>query len=117
MANQWASRARRYYQEYLPAQYAAIPDKEAFFQELGQTATAHIEAVYQQIRRPELGDDDPMARMQAEETVRELLYPPPEPGHEEGWETIEVSDEEYRRLEDQNRRPADPDRPPQAPPS
>ena len=93
---------------------AAILDKEAFFQELGQTATAQIETVYQRIRRPELGDDDPMARMQAEETVQELLFPAPEPGHEEGWETIEVSDEEYRRLEQQNQ-PGSQDPPPTAP--
>jgi hypothetical protein len=108
MANQWASRARRYYQEYLPAQYAAIPDKETFFRELAQTAAAQIETVYRQIRRPELGDDDPMAMMQAEETVRELLYPPPEPGHEEGWETIEVSTEEYDRLVDERDLPDQP---------
>ena len=108
MPNQWATRARSYYQEYLPAQYAAIPDKEAFFQELGQTAAAQIEAVYQQIRRSELGDDDPMARMQAEETVQELLFPPPEPGHEEGWESDVVSTEEYERLIDQKDQPDQP---------
>jgi hypothetical protein len=90
-----------YYREYLPATYAAIPDKEAFFQELGQTAAAQIETVYQQIRRPDLGDEDAMARIQAEETVQELLFPPPEPGHEEGWESEVVSDEEYESLIDE----------------
>jgi len=103
MANLWANRARSYYREYRPDEYRAIPDKETFFQELGETAAAQIETVYQHLRRPEMGDNDPMARRQAEETVRELLYPTPEPGHEEGWESIEVDNEEWERLEEQGR--------------
>jgi hypothetical protein len=98
-----------YYREYLPTTYAAIPDKESFFRELGQTAEAQIEVVYQQIRRPELGEQDAMARLQAEETVQELIFPPPEPGHEEGWESEVVSDEEYERLIDERHRPEPPD--------
>ena len=103
MANLWGNRARSYYREYRPGEYQAIPDKETFFQELGETAAAQIETVYQQLRRPEMGDNDPIARRQADETVRELLYPPPELGHEEGWESIEVDNEEWERLEGQGR--------------
>lgn len=102
MANLWGNRARSYYREYRPGEYQAIPDKETFFRELGETAAAQIETVYQQLRRPEMGDSDPMARRQAEETVGELLYPPPEAGHEEGWESMVVSDEEYQRAVEQN---------------
>ena len=102
MANLWSNLARSYYREYRPGEYQAIPDKEAFFRELGETAAAQIETVYHQLRRPELGDNDLMARRQAEETVIELLYPPPEPGHEEGWESMVVSDEEYQRAVEQN---------------
>ena len=102
MANLWANRARSYYREYRPSEYQAISDKDTFFRELGETAQAQIETVYRQIRRPELTDipiaDDRMARMQAEETVRDLIYPPPEPGHEDGWESIVVSTEEYERV-------------------
>ena len=105
MTNLWGNRARSYYREYRPGDYQAIPDKEAFFREMGETAAAQIETVYQQLRRPEMGEDDPIARRQAEETVMELLYPPPEPGHEAGWETIVVSDEEYERALRQNHPP------------
>jgi hypothetical protein len=94
MTNLWANRARMYYREYRPAEYQAISDKDTFFRELGETAQAQIDTVYRQIRRPELGDDR-MAMMQAEETIRDLIYPPPEPGSEDGWESIVVSTEEY----------------------
>ena len=100
--NLWGNLARSYYREYRPAEFRAIPDKETFFQELGETAAAQIETVYQQMRRPEMGDNDLMARRQAEETVRELLYPAPELGYEEGWESMVVSDEEYQRAVEQN---------------
>jgi hypothetical protein len=108
MANLWGDRARGYYREYRPGEYRAIPDKDTFFGELGETAAAQIDTVYRQLRRPELGDHDPIARMQAEETVRELLFPPPEPGREEGWESIEVTNEEWERLDEQSR-PQTPD--------
>jgi hypothetical protein len=51
MANLWANRARSYYREYRPTEYQAIPDKETFFRELGETAAAQTEAVYRQIGR------------------------------------------------------------------
>jgi hypothetical protein len=105
MANLWANRARSYYREYRPGEYQAIPDKDTFFRELGETAAAQIDTVYRQLRRPDLTDDQ-MARMQAEETVRDLIYPPPEPGHEEGWESIVVSTEEYEQAANLHRPPA-----------
>jgi hypothetical protein len=45
--------------------------------------------------------------MEAEETVGEMLFPGPEPGQEEGWESVVVSDEEYRALVEANHPPDD----------
>jgi hypothetical protein len=102
MINQWGNKARSYYREYRPGEYRAIPNKEAFFQELGEAAETQFQTVYQRLRNPELGDNDPMARMGAEETLNEMLFPGPEPGHEDGWESEIVSDEEYQRLVETN---------------
>jgi hypothetical protein len=52
--------------------------------------------------------DDRMARMQAEETFRDLIYPPPEPGHGDGWESIVLSTEECEQVANLQRR-LDPD--------
>jgi hypothetical protein len=107
MTDQWANRARSYYREYRPGEYRAIPNKETFFRELGEAAQTQFQAVYQRLRRPELGKNDPIARMEAEETVGEMLFPGPEPGQEEGWESVVVSDEEYRALVEANHPPDD----------
>jgi hypothetical protein len=63
-----------------------------------------IEAVYEQISRP--GPEvDLAAWKQAEETVGDLVYPDPEPGHEEGWETyVAETDEEYEAIQDMTNR-------------
>ena len=110
-AASWANRARTHYREYRPAEYRAIPNKETFFRELGQTAAAQIDTIYQQLRRPQLAED-PIAAMAAEESILPLIYPEPEPGHEAGWESEVVSDEDYDLLVQRNHPPQPPMNPP-----
>ena len=95
-ASRWAYRARMHYREYLPDSYRGIEDKDRYFSELGRQAMTRIEAVYEQISRP--GPEVDLAALkQAEETVGDLVYPDPEPGHEEGWgePMVAETDEEY----------------------
>ena len=104
-ASRWAYRARMHYREYLPGSYRGIEDKDRYFSELGQQAMTRIEAVYEQISRP--GPEvDLAALQQAEETVGDLVYPDPEPGHEEGWgePMVAETDEEYEQAEDMTNR-------------
>ena len=104
-ASRWAYRARMHYREYLPDSYRGIEDKDRYFSELGQQAMTRIEAVYEQISRP--GPEVDLAALkQAEETVGDLVYPDPEPGHEEGWgePMVAETDEEYEQAEDMTNR-------------
>jgi hypothetical protein len=104
-ASRWAYRARMHYREYLPDSYRGIEDKDRYFSELGGQAMTRIEAVYEQISRP--GPEVDLAALkQAEETVTDLVYPDPEPGHEEGWgePMVAETDEEYEQAEDMTNR-------------
>lgn len=104
-ARLWASRARQHYREFLPGAYRAIGDKDGFFSGLGGEAMGRIEATYVALRRPGLGYDLAAVKM-AEETVRGLVFPDPEPGCEDGWEVyVTGTDEEYEALVDLRDRP------------
>ena len=63
--------------QYCPHQYHAIEDKEAYFTEIGEEAERQVSSTYSKLSRPELGEKDLAARMMAEETVQELIYPTP----------------------------------------
>ena len=86
--NIYGQKARNYMMEYCPHQYRLIEDKEAYFTEIGEAAERQVSSTYSRISKPELGERDLAAKMMAEETIQDLLYPPAEKGHEEGWEVV-----------------------------
>ena len=63
--NQYGTRARRYWQEYRPASYAAIEDPEAFFTDLGSQAEAQAEEMML-----ELAGDDPAGETYLQKVAR-----------------------------------------------
>lgn len=87
--NQYGLTAMRHWARWLPEQYAAIPDPDSYFSDLGEEAAGQIADLTLDLA----GDDPPgedylvkvgrlnMARLQAEEIIlpRRVL-PPPEPG-------------------------------------
>ncbi|MGD9526385.1 MAG: hypothetical protein AB7I38_11870 [Dehalococcoidia bacterium] len=86
--NTYGQQAMTHWRQRLPGRYAAIPDPEAFFTELGEQAAAQIEQL-----ADKLADSDPpgetymnklgrlnAARQRATElVVRELILPDPGP--------------------------------------
>jgi hypothetical protein len=76
--NNYGLKAKDYLAQYCPTWYSEIEDKEAYFIEIGNTAESQVSSIYSRLSRPELGGNDPATRQMAEETIRELLYPPPE---------------------------------------
>jgi hypothetical protein len=79
--NSYGHKAKDYLARYCPTWYSEIEDKEAYFTEIGETAESQVSSIYSRLSRPELGDSDLATRQMAEETIRELLYPPPERHH------------------------------------
>jgi len=79
--NSYGHKAKDYLAEYCPTWYSEIEDKEAYFTEIGEIAESQVSSIYSKLSRPELGDSDLATRQMAEETIRELLYPPPERHH------------------------------------
>lgn len=79
--NSYGHKAKDYLAQYCPMWYSEIEDKEAYFTEIGNTAESQVSSIYSKLSRPELGDRDLATRQMAEETIRELLCPPPERHH------------------------------------
>jgi hypothetical protein len=76
--NHYGSKAATYMIEYCPHQYRAIENKEEHFTQIGEEAERQVSSIYSKLSRPELGGNDLATRQMAEETIRDLLYPPPE---------------------------------------
>jgi hypothetical protein len=76
--NNYGLKAKDYLAQNCPTWYSEIEDKEAYFTEIGNTAESQVSSIYSKLSRPELGGNDLATRQMAEETIRELLYPPPE---------------------------------------
>ncbi len=86
--NEYATVARRHWQQWLPARYAQISDPDSFFSSLGQEAAERIADLMLDLA----GDDPPgegylaklgrlnAARGQAREIVLREILPEPEPG-------------------------------------
>ena len=92
MTNYYGSIARRHWERWLPQQYAAIEDPEAFFTDLGNRASDRIDDLADRFA----GESPPgegylnrvgrlgAARRQAEEIVlHEMILLDPEPGADE----------------------------------
>lgn len=85
---EFADRARRYYQDYLPQAYAQIGDPAAFFRNLGERIADQVDEAARRIEGPSPAGEDylgrvgriNMARMQAAELVmdNEVYSTPPE---------------------------------------
>jgi hypothetical protein len=89
MMNYYGEIAQRHWARWLPLQYAAIPNPDSFFSDLGIRVEARIDELADQLA----GDDQPgegyltkagrigQARRQAEEIVlSEMVLLEPEPG-------------------------------------
>ena len=76
--NNYGLKAKDYLAQNCPTWYSEIEDKEAYFTEIGNTAESQVSSIYSKLSRPELGGNNLATRQMAEETIRELLYPPPE---------------------------------------
>lgn len=87
--NHYGEMARRHWERWLPGQFAAIPDPETFFSDLGNRAEARIDVLAGDLT----GDDVPgegylgkvgrlgEARHRAEQVVlSEMILLEPEPG-------------------------------------
>lgn len=86
----YASRAKAYWQTYLPSQFATIEDPEQFFLSLGQQVMEQVVEAGQSVRLPSTPDSRQLvaarqgAMLQAEEiAMADLVFLPPEPGTEE----------------------------------
>jgi hypothetical protein len=90
--NHYGSKAATYMIEYCPHRYSAIEDKKSYFTQLGEEAERQVSSIYSKLSRPEFGGKDLATRQMAEETIQDLLYPPPEKGYEEGMEVELVDD-------------------------
>ena len=90
--NAYGQKAKNYMMEYCPHEYRLIEDKETYFTKIGEEAQRQVSSTYSRISKPELGERDLAAQMMAEETIHDLLYPPAQKGHEEGWEVELVDD-------------------------
>ena len=90
--NNYGLKAKDYLAQNCPTWYSEIEDKEAYFTEIGNTAESQVSSIYSKLSRPELGEKDLATRQMAEETIQDLLYPPPEKGYEEGMEVELVDD-------------------------
>ncbi|MGI8447363.1 MAG: hypothetical protein ACR2MP_09330 [Streptosporangiaceae bacterium] len=90
--NYYGEMAREHWARWLPARYAAIPDRASFFSDLGSQAEARIDLLADELA----GDDQPgegyldragrlgQARRQAEEIVlTDLVLLAPEPAADE----------------------------------
>jgi hypothetical protein len=98
--NHYGAMAREHWARWRPAQYAAIPDPDSFFSDLGTRVSDQIDQLAMELA----GDDQPgegylgkagrlgAARLQAEEIVlpEEVLLPP-EPGADEDEDETETS--------------------------
>jgi len=80
--NLYGAKAKAHMQEFRPIQYAQIPDKDAYFTEVGEEASRQVSSMLERIRRPGM-EDDPMSMLMAEESVADLLFPPAEEGPED----------------------------------
>jgi len=97
--NQYGTLAGRHWERWLPDRYAAIPDPDRFFSDLGEEAARQIADLALDLA----GDDPPgedylvkagrlnMARLQAEEIILpgQILLPP-EPGADQDSQEQEV---------------------------
>jgi hypothetical protein len=90
--NPYGLKAKNYMFEYCPHRFRTIEDKEAYFTQIGEEAERQVSSIYSKLSRPELGEKDLATRQMAEETIQDLLYPPPEKGYEEGMEVELVDD-------------------------
>ena len=73
--NHYGLKAKQHLLQHFPDQYSAIEDPEAYFTEIGEEAERQVSSTYLRISKPELGEKDLAARMMAEESVQELIYP------------------------------------------
>ena len=98
--NTYAARVMSHYQQFLPDQYATIPDPEAYFSTLGEEIETQVSDLTARLAGPDqLGEGYlekvgrlTAAKMQAEEIVRaEMLTPQPEDLEEDPDEDEEPS--------------------------
>jgi hypothetical protein len=73
--NSYGSKALGHWRRYLPGQLAQIPDPEAFFTHLGETAATQIDQIADalaQTQPPGEGYLDEVARLQTARTTAEM---------------------------------------------
>jgi len=85
---EYASRARGYYQDFLPSRYQQIPNPEHFFTDLGQRIENQVQTAERALAGPDSPDEEflqkvgrlNMARLRASELVmaQEVYSIPPE---------------------------------------
>jgi hypothetical protein len=90
--NRYGLIAQRYWTTYLPARTAALPNREAFFTELGDEIQEMVLSMEDDLAGPDVPDEEFLAkvgrlrygRMRAEEmALAEMVYSQtPEPGTE-----------------------------------
>lgn len=85
--NHYGLMAKRHLFEHFPDRYGEIEDPETYFTEIGEEAERQVSSTYLWLSRPELGEKDLAARMMAEESIRELVYPAPPEETEEPMES------------------------------
>jgi hypothetical protein len=73
--NHYGLKAKQHLLQHFPDQYGAIEDPEAYFTEIGEEAERQVSSTYLRLSKPELGEKDLAARMMAEESIQELIYP------------------------------------------
>ena len=76
--NNYGLKAKDYLAQYCPTWYSEIEDKEAYFTEIGRKPRAKSLRSTRSSRDRSWASNDLATRQMAEETIRELLYPPPE---------------------------------------
>lgn len=87
--NHYGAMAQQHWSRWLPTRYAAIPDPETFFAELGEQAALQIAALGDELAGADPQGETYLAKLgrlnatrnQAQELVlAELILLPPEPG-------------------------------------
>jgi hypothetical protein len=105
----YANLARAHWQQWLPTRYAALPDPDRFFDDLGRQAEQQVVELWEQLKANDQAPagEDYLARvgrlnalkLQAEEIVlRDLVYLDPEPGADDPEPGHDPDDPDERPL-------------------